>query len=157
MKNISDVNDLLSLDNNITAKKKSPALYIVIGLVGIAILGYAITIRENFNLSSAFLSIGSALFILSTIGLMRKRQTLYYQPTGEKFEYKQRFFSLGKKKEVLENLNNKDFMKLTAASSNNDSALMVIIYSTPSQSHGIAQILEYIDYQYTPINEPIVK
>lgn len=157
MKNISDVNDLLSLDNNITAKKKSPIIPIITGLAGITILAYAFSIREDFNLSSALLSIGAALFLISIIGIIRKRQALYYAPTGEKVVCKQQFFSLGKKKEVLENLNNKDFGKLRAASSNNDSALMVIIYSTPSESHGIAQILEYIDYQYAPINEPVIK
>lgn len=157
MKNISDVNDLLSLDNNITAKKKSPIIPILIGLVGVTTLAYALSIREDFNLSSALLSVGAALFLISIIGMIRKRQSLYYAPTGEKVVCKQQFFSLGKKKEVLENLNNKDFGKLYATSSNNDSALMVIIYSTPSESHGIAQILEYIDYQYAPINEPVIK
>lgn len=157
MKNISDVNDLLSLDNNITAKKKSPFIPVLTGLAGITILAYAFSIREDFNLSSALLSVGAALFLISIIGMIRKRQLLYYTPTGEKVVCKQQFFSLGKKKEVLENLNNKDFGKLYAASSNNDSALMVIIYSTPSESHGIAQILEYIDYQYAPINEPVIK
>lgn len=157
MKNISNVDDLLSLDNNITAKKKSPMVSIFIGLMGLAVIGYAITIRENFNLSSAFLAIGSALFIASIIGLVRKRMTLYYTPTGEKFICKQRYFGLCNKSEVMESLNNKDFVKLSAATSNNDSALMVIIYSTPNDSHGVAQVLEYKDYQYAPLNEPVVK
>ncbi|MEG1554492.1 MAG: hypothetical protein RSB93_04075 [Rikenellaceae bacterium] len=157
MKNISNIEDLLSLDNNITTRKRNPIIAIIMTLIGAAILAFTLSKGENSSMNAILLFTGSALFVIGLIELFRKKLILYHSPSGEKIVCKQCFFSLEDKKMINEYIEKKEFDKLANLSSNNNSKIMAILYTTKSMGYNVIQLLEYIDYQYTPIDEPIVK
>ncbi|MDD2960469.1 MAG: hypothetical protein PHR45_00085 [Muribaculaceae bacterium] len=157
MKNISDIEDLLTVTQSIHRAKRNiilPIIYIIAGIV-------AIIIAPNFDkIDSLMMTLyvgGASIITIGAIKCLLPSKKLVYAKTKEAIEPKNLYFDATNEYTIKELLVNGKFEQLKSmASKKENGPQMVTYYSTPSGSFYIAQIYKFVPYHYIPFIEPIV-
>lgn len=147
-------------DFQITKKKNSPLLAIIISIIGIAIivLNYQLNITEqNANLSSGLVFIGGCIAIVGIsklfIGIYGKGGIPVYKPTGAKLIRYKLYYDSSNRDKVLSAVKAGDFEKLATIERSESSALMVIIYRTEDGATLLAQVFQFVPHYHEPMME----
>lgn len=149
--------------NNIVRKKKSPLtalLFLLIAAAFFAVYSLVPEVYASPNLSSAMLMIG---IIFGLIGGIKLLVSLYgkscvplYKPTGEHLKRYELFFDTTYRDAVNKYVNAGDFDALLNLPHNESSAILVVIYKTPSGDILLAQMFEYVPYHHEPVTDTLV-
>lgn len=156
---------MCALPNNVvTMRRRSLVMPIAVFFVGVAcfvVNGFLEGGSEMSNIKSAIVLFG-AIFVLvgGAICLMRLGDggmALWH--TGEKCFLKKEELKFRKedKTQVVDLVKRGDFTTLRSVNAGNVSAIVVMLWSTPSEGFVAAQAFEYIDWEMEPISELSVK
>lgn len=158
MNDITMIDDTVLNDKTIVQKTKKPLVPITLFLMGAAIIfaAYSPVVKANMNLCIGLLIVGFTFIVIGVVKLVRPQKMFFYQPTGERLRRKVYFFNPGDKVTILDTVHGGHFDKLPQMSINNRTSLMTIIYCTDKKSCTMAQVLEYVPFQYTPVRPAVV-
>ena len=157
MKNISNLDDLLSLNNKI---KKSRHNYFT--AIGTVIAGCALTTIGSFINPShdiLMLSAIAAGMIITIIGLVKlclPSSRIIYTETGEPLKKFDIYYDAEYDGAMLTDIQDCTFDKLKEMAQSQGSKKLATVYATPSGKLRIAQIFNFVPYEYKPFTEPIV-
>jgi len=160
MKDISKINELLTLDSSIIKKRKNYLFSVLLIIAGIFIITY--TENNKFlSISEQFITIiilfGLIVFLTGIIIIVIPSQKLIYKTTGEKIKKQILYFDQQKENYVMEKLHEGNYSILKKiATEYNDGPLRAEIYLTESGDFSVAQLQKYVPFQYEPIMEPYV-
>ena len=155
---------IYSIDpTNIVRKKKSPLATILFLLVAALFFAVYYLIPEVYsspNLSSAMLMIGTIFGLIGGIKLLvflyGKSCVPFYKPTGESLKRYELFFDTSYRDAVNKHVQAGDFDALLNLPHNESSAILVVIYKTPSGEILLAQVFEYVPYHHEPVTDTLV-
>ncbi|MDY3979972.1 MAG: hypothetical protein SOZ00_08120 [Tidjanibacter sp.] len=156
MKNITNLSELLEIDNNIECRRRSPIVGIVLAVAGAAMLVASYLTKESAQLSTLLFTIGFIVLAAGIIVALGKRYRLSYRPTGEKISCRKMLFDPKERGRLYSCISKGDLDTLQSFSTSQSSSLMAILYTTPSGSISIVQVQEYVPHQYEPSTEPVI-
>ena len=160
MQDISNINELLTIDSSIIKKRKNYLFSALLIIAGILIIIYTgnnrfLSISDPFK--TVIFLFGLIIFLTGIIIIVFPSKKLIYKTTGEKIMKQVLYFEEQKENYVMEKLleGNYSILKETATEYN-DGPLRAEIYSTESGNFSVAQLQKYVPFDYEPIMEPNV-
>ena len=159
MKNLNNIEDVISLNRSIEKASKNIILditLIVAGIILFAASGFVAEISDSLMLSLA--SIGVLTTFYGLIKLLVPSKNLKYTYSNEPLE--KIALSLGNENEqqIMSKINGMDYYSLKKFKPQaNNGQNMVIVYITESESIRISQMMNFAHYSYEPTTEPVVK
>lgn len=157
MKNISNLDDLLSLNNKITKARHNYNT-----AIGIIILGCALTAIGSFinpehdALMLSAIAAGMIITVVGVIKLCLPSSRIIYTETGEPLKKFDIYYDSEYDGAMLKDIQNCTFDSLKKMAQSHGSKKLATVYATPSGKFRIAQIFNFVPYEYKPFSEPIV-
>lgn len=157
MKNIANLDDLLSLNDKIVRVRRNYTLAIVIILVS-CLLMTAGTFMDELHDSLMMFTIcfGVILAAVGVLLLFQPSAGLVYSETGEPLKKFDIYYDVDYDGNLLHDLKDCSFDKLVDMSQAPAGRKLATVYTTKSGKMRIAQIFKFVPYEYTPFTDPIV-
>ncbi|MCH5216010.1 MAG: hypothetical protein J1F10_03635 [Muribaculaceae bacterium] len=157
MKNISNLDDLLSLNNQIIKSRKNYFTGIGLTLLGTAIITIGTLINpEHDSIMLATMTAGVVIALIGLVKLCMPSNRLIYAGTGEQLKKIDIYYDSEYDGAMIENIHDCTFDKLKKLAHSRGSKKLATVYSTPSGKIRIAQIFNFVPYEYEPKTEPMV-
>ncbi len=151
MSEILNIEDKLNNNKIIVRKKENPIIYVFILIVSVVLGIYSLGMHDNQNLGFTVLFLSVVFAVIGLKGLVIPRKIMKYSPTGEKLIKQEYYYDSGERKEVDDCLKNKGFQMLKVLPQGKGTGLRVILYTTSSGSFSVAQLQQYVPYEYKPV------
>lgn len=155
MKNILNINDLLSLDNNLSPVKRPYFLQMITFMIGVACMFFGVQI-EAPDYVCYLLAVGGLLIAIISISLIFSHPNeIINNKTHQTLHKHKLYFHTKEENTITELLTNGNIKSLLPLASNNG-PLLTIIYSSTNKSYYIAQMFKFVPYEYQPHSDPII-
>lgn len=151
MSEILNIEEKLNSSTVVVRKKESPVVYIALLVVAVALGAYSLMAGSTENVSFALLFLSAVLALIGLKGVVIPRKLLKYAPTGESLNKQEFYYDNGERKEVEDCLRTKGFQMLKMLPQGKGTGLRVILYATSSGSYAVAQLQQYVPYEYKPV------
>lgn len=149
--------DLLSFDSKLKRKRKN---YIVPGLItlcGVGVLFYAPQVQHLDSLMMFLFVLGISAIVLGVIKLFIPCKEVVSPTTKEIMKRHTIYFNRNEVDKVLNQYEKGNFeYLLNMTHTGGEPQRMATIYLTPSFSYAVAQMYEFVPYEYRPCSEPKV-
>lgn len=155
MKNILNINDLLSLDNNLSPVKRPVIIKMVTFMIGVACIFFGVQI-EAPDYICYLLAVGGLLTSIISLSLIfSNQQEIVNLKTDETLHKHKLYFHSNEESNINELLANGNIKSLLQLATNNG-PLLTIIYSSTNKNYYIAQLFKFVPYEYQPYSNPII-
>lgn len=155
MKNILNLNELLSLDGNLTTTKNHfviNSIAILIGIAGVSI-GTQIDAPDYLQYT---LAVGGVIIAIIALGnLFTQPDTIANNKTHETLHKHKLFFHASDEhfvKDVIAQGKINDLLDRSCE----HGPIQAIIYSTANKQYYIAQLFKFVPYEYQPYSDPVI-
>lgn len=151
MSEMLNIEERLHTNELVVNKKENPIIYVGILVASVALGVYSLFIGSGESTAFFVLFVAVVLAAIGLKGLFLPRKILKYGPTGEKLVKQEFYYDGGERKEVDDCLKSKGFEMLKLLPHGKGTTLRVILYSTASGSYSVAQLQQYVPYEYKPV------
>lgn len=151
MSEILNIEEKLNSSEVVIRKKESPVVYVALLVVAVALGAYSLMQGSPDNLNFALLFSSVIIALVGLKGVVIPRKLLKYAPTGESLNKQEYYYDSGERKEVEDCLRTKGFQMLKMLPQGKGTGLRVILYATSSGSYAVAQLQQYVPYEYKPV------
>lgn len=157
MKNIIKLDDLLSVDSHLKKASKNYLIPVLLTFCGIGSLIVAPMAQHMDILMMSLFVIGIATLLFGIIGIFLPSNRVIHTESKESLKKYTIFFNVDEENAIKQKLAAGDYQDLLDRQKNiSHSKHMATIYATPSRSFCIAQMYEFVPYEYQPYMEPLV-
>lgn len=159
MKNLNNIEDVITLNNSIVLSPKNTIIDILLIIAGIALFAASGLVAEiSDSLMLALASIGVLVAVFGLVKLLLPSKKLKYTYSNEPLDKISLSFGNENEQQIMNKINGMDYYALKKFKPEaNNGQNMIIVYITESESIRISQLLNFAHYSYEPTTEPIVK
>lgn len=155
MKNILNIEDLLSLDSNLAPIKQRTIMQMILFIIGIAAIFFGVQVELPDYLAYTLAVAGHTIAIIALGFLFSTPRDIINRKTKEILHKHKYYFCSKDEGNLLNDINNGNINRLPDYAGDTGQ-ILAIIYTSPTNSYYVAQLFKFVPYEYQPHSAPII-
>lgn len=156
MSGFENINDYITVLDDVYAKKVNKTTFLLLMLAGLGVLFASTKLTSLYVVGVLLFCIAFGMIIIGLVGLTKPVERYFCKATKEPVEKQILYFDAADKEVVRAAIRegNKSVLKMISDGTGN--SMRAVVYATPSYSYSVSQLQTYVPHEYVPIEEPVI-